>query len=84
MRKSKFSEEQIAFALRQSETGTSVSEVCRKMGISEAASSIRCALGGSQSVPSCRDSFQLEPASSGPRGSKQAHRAIGAGYISLE
>lgn len=36
MKKSKFTEEQVAFALRQSETGTQVAEVCRKMGISEA------------------------------------------------
>jgi len=36
MKKSKFTEEQIAFALRQVETGTRVSEVCRKMGIAEA------------------------------------------------
>lgn len=36
MKKSKFSEEQIAFALKQAELGTSVVEVCRKMGISEA------------------------------------------------
>jgi putative transposase len=36
MKKSKFSEEQIAFALRQAEGGTSVGEMCRKMGISEA------------------------------------------------
>ena len=35
MKKSKFTEEQIAFALRQAELGTSVSEVIRKMGISE-------------------------------------------------
>jgi putative transposase len=35
MKKSKFSEEQIAFALRQAESGTRVAEVCRKMGISE-------------------------------------------------
>ena len=35
MRKSKFTEDQIAFALKQSELGTSVDEVCRKMGISE-------------------------------------------------
>jgi putative transposase len=35
MKPSKFTEEQIAFALRQSETGTRVPEVCRKMGISE-------------------------------------------------
>ena len=36
MKKSKFTEEQIAFALKQAETGTRVQEVCRKMGISEA------------------------------------------------
>ena len=36
MKKSKFSEEQIAFALKQAETGTRVEEVCRKLGISEA------------------------------------------------
>ena len=36
MRKSKFTEDQIAFALKHNELGTSVDEVCRKMGISEA------------------------------------------------
>ena len=36
MKKTKFTDEQIAFALRQAETGTRVGEVCRKMGISEA------------------------------------------------
>ena len=35
MKKGRFTEEQIAFALRQAETGTSVAEVIRKMGISE-------------------------------------------------
>jgi putative transposase len=36
MKRSKFTEQQIAFALRQAEGGTPVAEVCRKMGISEA------------------------------------------------
>ena len=36
MKKSKFTESQIVFALRQAETGVTVGEVCRKMGISEA------------------------------------------------
>lgn len=36
MKKSKHTEEQIAFALKQAELGTSVDEVCRKMGISDA------------------------------------------------
>lgn len=35
MKKSKFTEEQIAFALRMAETGTRVAEVCRKFGITE-------------------------------------------------
>jgi putative transposase len=36
MKKSRFSEQQMAFILRQAEEGTSVSEVCRQAGISEA------------------------------------------------
>jgi len=36
MKKSKFTEAQIAFILRQAEEGTAVGEVCRKAGISEA------------------------------------------------
>jgi putative transposase len=36
MKKSKFTEAQIVFALKQSESGISVQEICRKMGISEA------------------------------------------------
>lgn len=36
MKKSKFTEQQIAFVLHQAETGTAVSEVCRKVGVSEA------------------------------------------------
>lgn len=36
MKKSKFTEEQIAFALRQADTGTKIPEICRQMGISQA------------------------------------------------
>lgn len=32
MKRSKYTEEQIAFALKQAELGTAVPEVCRKMG----------------------------------------------------
>lgn len=35
MKKSRFTAEQVAFALRQAESGTPVVEVCRKMGITE-------------------------------------------------
>ena len=35
MKKTRHTEEQIAFALKQAETGTSVAEVIRRMGISE-------------------------------------------------
>lgn len=36
MKKSRFTEEQIVFALKQAELGTPVPEVCRKLGISDA------------------------------------------------
>lgn len=35
MKKKRFTEEQIAFALRQAESGTPVPEIIRKMGVSE-------------------------------------------------
>ena len=35
MKRSRYTNEQIAFALRQAESGTPVGEVCRKIGISE-------------------------------------------------
>lgn len=35
MKKTAFTEEQIAYALRQAETGTSVADICRKLGVSE-------------------------------------------------
>ena len=36
MKRSKFSEAQIAFVLKQAEDGTTIGEVCRKAGISDA------------------------------------------------
>jgi putative transposase len=36
VKKSRYTEQQIAYALKQAELGTPVEEVCRKMGISDA------------------------------------------------
>ena len=36
MKKARFTQEQIAYALRQAEAGTPVEEITRKMGVSEA------------------------------------------------
>jgi putative transposase len=36
MKRSRFTEEEIAYALRQAETGTPVGDVCRQLGASEA------------------------------------------------
>jgi putative transposase len=35
MKRKRYSEEQIAFALRQAESGTAVAEIGRKLGVSE-------------------------------------------------
>ncbi len=35
MKKSRFSEQQIAFILKQADDGTSIEEICRKAGISQ-------------------------------------------------
>ena len=36
MKRSRYGDEQIAYALRQAESGTAVADVCRRLGISEA------------------------------------------------
>lgn len=36
MRKSKFTEEQMSWTLKQAELGTAVEEICRKLGIAKA------------------------------------------------
>jgi putative transposase len=35
MEQKRYTDEQIAFALRQAESGTAVAEICRKLGVSE-------------------------------------------------
>ena len=41
MKKSRYTEEQIAFALKQAETGTPVAEVIRRMGLTRLAHPLR-------------------------------------------
>jgi hypothetical protein len=36
MKRSKFSEEQIVYAIRQAEAGTTVGDLCRQLGVSDA------------------------------------------------
>lgn len=60
MKKSKFTEEQIAFDMRQADTGTKVPEICRQMGISQATFyALRMKYGG-LSVAEFRRLKQLE------------------------
>ena len=35
MKRKRYTDEQIAYALRQTEAGTEVTEICRKMGVSQ-------------------------------------------------
>ena len=59
MRKSKFSEAQIAMALRQAEGGTAVTETCRKLGISQATFYRWKKVYGGLGVPELRELRQL-------------------------
>ena len=60
MKKARYTEEQIAFALRQAETGTAVAEVIRKMGISEQTFYRWKKLYAGMGVPELRRLKQLE------------------------
>jgi putative transposase len=60
MKKTKFTEAQIVFALRQADTGITVAEVCRKMGISEATYYNWKKKYGGLGVPELRRLRQLE------------------------
>ena len=60
MKKSKFTEPQITFALRQSETGTRVEEICRQMGVSQATFFNWKKKYGGLGIPELRKRWQLE------------------------
>ncbi len=60
MKRSKFTESQIMFALKQTETGIKTEEVCRKMGISEATFYNWKKKYGGLGVPELRRLRQLE------------------------
>jgi putative transposase len=59
MRKSRFTEEQIAMALRQAEAGTTVEEICRKLGVSAATFFRWKKVYGGLGVPELRELRQL-------------------------
>lgn len=52
MKNSRFTEGEIAYALRQAESGTTVADVCRQVAVSETASSHR-------SRPSCATIYAM-------------------------
>ena len=59
MRQSRFTEEQIAMALRQAEVGTPVEEICRKLGVSQATFFRWKRKFGGLGVPELRELRQL-------------------------
>ena len=60
MKKTKFTEAQIVFALHPADTGVSGAEVCRQMGISEATYSNWKKKYGGLGLPELRRLKQLE------------------------
>lgn len=60
MKRERFTEERIAFALRQAEAGTPVEEVCRKMGVSEPSFHRWRKRSAGMGVPEIRRLRQLE------------------------
>jgi putative transposase len=60
MKKSKFTEAQITYALREAEAGTPVLEVCRKLGITEQTFYRWKKKFGGMGVPELRKLRQLE------------------------
>jgi putative transposase len=59
VKKSRFTEEQIAYALRQAESGTPVVDVCRQLGVSEASFYVWKKKYGTLGVTELRELRQL-------------------------
>ena len=59
MKKSWYSEEQVAYTLRLAESGTPVADVCRQMGIAEATFYLWKKKFGSLGVPEVRELRQM-------------------------
>lgn len=59
MKKSRFSEEQIAYALRQADGGTPVGDVCRQLGVAEATFYVWKKKHGQLGVSELREMRQL-------------------------
>jgi putative transposase len=51
MKRKRFTDEQITFALRQAEGGTPVADVCRQLGVSEASRALKSLGGTVQAIP---------------------------------
>ena len=78
MKKSKFTEEQIAFALHQAQTGTSVEEVCRKVSVSQATFYAWKKKFGGMGVSELRRLRQLEEENRKPRAGQKVLTLRGA------
>lgn len=50
MKRSRFSEEQIIYAIRQAESGTPIGDLCRQLGVSEARRRIRRPCGSAFAI----------------------------------
>jgi putative transposase len=59
MKRSKYTEEQILFALKQADAGQPVGDVCRQMGISEATFYVWKKRYGNLGLPEVRELRQL-------------------------
>lgn len=67
-RKSRYTEEQIGFALKQAELGTAVAEDCHKRGVSEAAFFRRKQRFGGLGPSELREHRQFEEGNTKPKG----------------